>query len=62
MGWMGGMGTSNGSLSGWADDRYASDESDPVSGMPNISGWVSELDKRLENGDLKGGKKDMEKQ
>jgi hypothetical protein len=30
--------------------------------MPNISSWIKELDKRLENGDLKGGKKDMEKQ
>jgi hypothetical protein len=30
--------------------------------MPNISSWVKELDKRLKNGDLKGGKKDMEKQ
>jgi hypothetical protein len=62
MGSMGETGTSNGSLSGWADDRYASDPSDPVSGMPNISGWVKKLDRRLKNGDLKGGKKDMEKQ
>jgi hypothetical protein len=30
--------------------------------MPNISSWVKELDGRLKNGDLKAGKKDMEKQ
>jgi len=62
MAWMGRIGTSNGSLSGWADDRYAQDPSDPVLDMPSISSWVKELDKRLKNGDLKGGKKDMEKQ
>jgi hypothetical protein len=59
---MGSIGTSHGSRSGWADDRYASDESDPVLGMPNISSWVKELDRRLKNGDFQGGKKDMEKQ
>jgi len=30
--------------------------------MPNFSSWVKELERRLRNGDLKGGKKDMEKQ
>ena len=45
-----------------AHDRYALDPSDPVLSMPNISSWVKELDRLLNNGDLKGGKKDMEKQ
>jgi hypothetical protein len=59
---MGGIGTSNALLSDRTDGRYVLDPSDPLIGMPNISCWVKELDRRLRNGDLKGGKKDMEKQ
>jgi len=59
---MGESGKSNRSIPSRADGRYASDESDPALGMPNISQWVKELDRRLKNGELRGGKKDMEKQ
>ena len=45
-----------------AHGRYALDPSDQVLSMPDISKWVKELERRLRNGDLKGGKKDMEKQ
>jgi len=62
MGWMEGIGKSNRSLSSWVNGRYVLDQSDPLVGMPNISNWVKELDRRLKTGDFKGGKKDMEKQ
>jgi len=62
MGWMEGIGTFLLSGRSRAHGRHALDQSDPLVGMPNISEWVKELDRRLKNGDLKGGKKDMEKQ
>ena len=45
-----------------ADTRHVVDESDLVVGMPCISSWVKELQKRLLHGELRGSKIDMEKQ
>jgi hypothetical protein len=44
------------------NDRQAQDDSDPVTGMPGIETWISELEGRLVGGEFKGNKKEMEKQ
>jgi hypothetical protein len=43
-------------------DRYAADDSDPVVGMPDITSWTKKLEKRLANGELRGSRKDSDKQ
>jgi hypothetical protein len=59
---MGMIGKSSLEISELAHIRYAADDSDPVVGMPDIIGWAKELEKRLGNGELRGSRKEMDKQ